>query len=170
MSLFSGKTSISFIDVPFNEKDQWKKYVLWDSENKSWETRRFSAFGISWDYQNKKWYDEDNETRMMNIVNKYKRIYLIVPFADKDFVKSNGGRWDPIKKQWHTIASNETLQIYMPEDYLYEAVKCDLNLDNVDIEKWNESKDEKPLDTKEAAVEEIFKIPSKKKSKTSLQL
>ena len=146
MNMFCGKTSVSFLDVPFDEKDQWKKYLMWDSEYKTWETRRFSAFGIKWDYKNKKWYDESEEAPI-ELVNKYKRIYLIVPFDDKDFVKTNGGRWDPIKKQWHTIASNEALQKYMPENYLYEAVKCNLHYDNFDIEKWNKPTDEEPLET-----------------------
>jgi hypothetical protein len=140
--MISGKTSISFLDVPFNEKDTVKKYLLWNSDDKTWETRKFSAFGIKWDYKNKKWYDESEEATI-ELVNKYKRIYLIVPFDDKDYVKTNGGRWDPIKKQWYAIASNEALKIYMPEDYLYEAVKGDLHYNDVDIESWNETTNEK---------------------------
>ena len=132
MNIFSANTSVNFLDIPFDMKDKFKRILLWDSENKSWKTRRFSALSIKWDNDNNKWYDETDE-KPIDIINQYRRIYLNVPFDDKDFVKTNGGRWDGNKKKWHTIASNEALQKYMPEDHLYNELKSYFYCDNIKI-------------------------------------
>jgi hypothetical protein len=48
---------------------------------------------------------------MKHLTEKYSdhRIYLNVPFDDKDDVKANGGRWDADKKKWYTYNYNEYL-------------------------------------------------------------
>lgn len=38
-----------------------------------------------------------------------KRVYLVVPFADKDAAKELGGRWDPAKKRWYCFEENSHL-------------------------------------------------------------
>ena len=135
MNIFSANTIVDFLDIPFDMKDKFKRILLWDSENKSWKTRRFSALSIKWDNYNNKWYDELDE-KPIDIINQYRRIYLNVPFDDKDFVKNNGGRWDAKKKKWHTIASNDELLCYMPDDYLYESLKLTFHFDEIDISEW----------------------------------
>ena len=78
MNIFSANTSVDFLDIPFEMKDTYKKYLLWDSDNKSWKTRRFSALGLKWSNTNKEWYDETEETPI-KVINQYRRIYLNVP-------------------------------------------------------------------------------------------
>jgi hypothetical protein len=137
ITLCSGNTTVDYLDIPFEMKDQYKRYLLWDSRIKSWETRRFSAFGIRWNNKKKEWYHDQDEAPT-EVINKYRRIYLDVPFDEKDFVKENGGRWDANKKKWHTIASNEALQKYMPENYLYEELKSYFHFDEKEISSWKE--------------------------------
>ena len=130
MEIFKCNTSVSYLDIPFDEKDQYKKKLIWDCDAKSWRTRKFSALTIKWSNKNKKWYDEIDEAPM-GVINTYKRIYLDVPFDDKDYVKKHGARWDNIKKKWYTIASNYLLEKYMPENYLYEACKSEFMFDEI---------------------------------------
>lgn len=40
----------------------------------------------------------------------YARIYLNVPFKEKDVAKANGARWDPKKKKWWTNALTPELE------------------------------------------------------------
>jgi ribonuclease HI len=42
------------------------------------------------------------------------RIYLNVPFDEKDVVKSNGGKWDPDKKKWWVGKMKPELEVYLP--------------------------------------------------------
>ena len=42
------------------------------------------------------------------------RIYLDVPFDEKDIVKSKGGKWDPAEKKWWVGEMKPELQIYLP--------------------------------------------------------
>ena len=39
----------------------------------------------------------------------YSRVYLNVPFRDKDFAKANGAKWDKERKKWFTAETNHTL-------------------------------------------------------------
>jgi ribonuclease HI len=41
------------------------------------------------------------------------KIYLSVPYAEKDVAKSLGARWCPSEKKWYTFAGNNHLQKYM---------------------------------------------------------
>ena len=137
MDLFKCNTSVSYLDIPFDEKDQYKKRLIWNCDSKCWRTRMFSALTIKWSNKNKKWYDEIDEAPM-GVINTYKRIYLDVPFDDKDYVKKHGARWDSNKKKWHTIASNYLLEKYMPENYLYEACKSEFMFDEILISQWKD--------------------------------
>jgi hypothetical protein len=128
--------TVDNLDVPFEKKDKVKRVLLWDSDAKSWKTRRFSVFGVKWDKTLNKWIHESEDGIPIKLINKYRRIYLDVPFDDKDFVKKNGGRWDAKKKKWHTIASNDELLCYMPDDYLYESLKSTFHFDEKDISEW----------------------------------
>ena len=83
------KVQYTYLQVPYNEKDLVKESCLWNKERKQWYTFDF----------------------MKHLTEKYdeNRIYLNVPFDDKDDVKANGGRWDSDKKQWFTYAFNTYL-------------------------------------------------------------
>jgi hypothetical protein len=41
------------------------------------------------------------------------RIYLNVPYEEKDRVKSLGARWDPAKKKWWVQDMKADLEIYV---------------------------------------------------------
>jgi hypothetical protein len=139
MEIFSANTSVNFIDIPFELKDQYKKGLIWDCDSKCWRTKRFSALGIKWSNKYNKWYsDDDDDYKPLDVINTYKRIYLDVPFDDKDYVKENGARWDNNKKKWYTIASNYLLEKYMPNNYLYDALKSDFFYDEIEITKWKD--------------------------------
>lgn len=43
----------------------------------------------------------------------YEKIYLDVPYAEKDFAKEHGARWDPKKKKWWTKEVNEHLENFL---------------------------------------------------------
>ena len=135
MDLFDLHCTVDYLDVPFEMKDTVKRILLWDNDKKFWKTKRFSISGVKWDKKSCRWIHEGDEGPF-ELINKYRRIYLDVPFDDRDFAKNNGGRWDPKKKKWHTIASNDDLVCYMPDDYLYESLKSTFHFDNIDISEW----------------------------------
>ena len=85
----NSKIKYTYLQVPYNEKDLVKESCLWNKERKQWYTFEF----------------------MKHLTEKYSehRIYLNVPYDDKDDVKANGGRWDADKKQWFTYAFNTYL-------------------------------------------------------------
>jgi hypothetical protein len=49
---------------------------------------------IMWTNTNSKWCKDCD-------IEYWNRIHLIVPFSDKDKIKSYGGRWDDLYKKWH---------------------------------------------------------------------
>jgi hypothetical protein len=42
----------------------------------------------------------------------YNRIYLNVPFAEKENAKTHGAKWDPKKKKWWVTDLKSELKIY----------------------------------------------------------
>ncbi|WP_412058719.1 DUF5710 domain-containing protein [Bartonella sp. DGB2] len=93
----------TYIHVPYTEKDEAKKLgALWDKEAKSWYVEAgadLSAF--------QKWIKPASEAVLMNTDLKNeqsvenKRIYLTVPYAEKDEVKKLGALWDRQEKSWY---------------------------------------------------------------------
>lgn len=45
----------------------------------------------------------------------FQRIYLKVPFAEKDKAKAAGARWDNISKRWYVSTTNSSAWKWMPE-------------------------------------------------------
>lgn len=45
---------------------------------------------------NKKWLDNVDLDSLL-----YGKVYLIIPFSDKDQIKSYGGIWDNTQKKWY---------------------------------------------------------------------
>jgi len=43
----------------------------------------------------------------------YTKIYLNVPYKDKDDAKKHGAKWDPKKKKWYTFKMLPELELYM---------------------------------------------------------
>ena len=42
------------------------------------------------------------------------RIYLNVPYEEKDVAKSRGAKWDPGEKKWWVQEMKPELEIYLP--------------------------------------------------------
>lgn len=88
--------------------------------------------GAKWDISCKKWYYEDNiadankkeileiETKSLNSApsdtggiddNIHKKIFVKIPFTNKDAVKKLGCRWEPEKKSWYYMSNLEKNKI-----------------------------------------------------------
>ena len=85
-----------YLKVPFADKDEVKQLgAKWDGDMKSWyipEGADESTFS--------KW---ETHTPSPNAP----KIYISVPFADKDAVKQLGARWDGDKKSWYYTADKD---------------------------------------------------------------
>jgi hypothetical protein len=82
-----------FIEIPFDLKHIAK------------------ANNCLWDMDAKKWYTLDADN---TLINDYKPVILNhFNFDKKDFIKSNGGKYDSAHKQWSTYKSNEKLRQFM---------------------------------------------------------
>lgn len=44
--------------------------------------------------------------RRYNIVPMHVRVYLFIPYSDKEYAKTLGCRWDPERKNWYCIDSD----------------------------------------------------------------
>ena len=108
-----------YINIGFDYKDSVKK------------------LGAKWDMSCKKWYYEDNisETNKKAIeeivkvsesdtsneekiasdtgvdIEIHKKIYVKIPFKNKDAVKKHGCRWEPEKKSWYYMSNLEKHKI-----------------------------------------------------------
>jgi len=55
---------------------------------------------------------EEEAEEFMNTPVK-ERIYLNVPYEEKDCIKSMGAKWDPAKKKWWVQDMKPELEIYV---------------------------------------------------------
>lgn len=53
-----------------------------------------------------------------NSADKPKRVYLAVPFSDKDVAKEHGAKWDRLRKSWYVLEGTnmEPLKKWLPEN------------------------------------------------------
>jgi len=58
-----------------------------------------------------------NQAIGVNTDNKISKIYLKVPYAKKDQIKSIGGKWDPRKKKWYMMSN-----IYQQKSDLVDSI------------------------------------------------
>jgi ribonuclease HI len=111
-SVIKNETNKHYISINYNNKEAVK------------------SLGAKWDIKRKKWYYENNiseenieaikliELSSIDEVDKIpnpdfsncdddsvKKIYLKIPFKNKDNVKKNGGRWDPDMKSWYYLSN-----------------------------------------------------------------
>lgn len=91
----------NYIKVPFADKDKVKQLNgRWDNDVKSWyvpEGEDLSNFS-QWETHDPSIKSESNGTR----------VYLNVPFSEKDEVKNAKGRWDNDKKQWYYLSDQDS--------------------------------------------------------------
>lgn len=83
-----------YLNVPYEDKDKVKSLgAWWDQNLKSWfvpkgkDTTPFQQWIID------------------GVPKKPKKIFLNVPYDDKDEAKSAGARWDPEKKSWYCLST-----------------------------------------------------------------
>lgn len=93
----------NYIKVPFADKDKVKAVNgRWDNDMKSWyipEGEDESKFS-NWEK-----HDPSIKTESLSTGTK---IYLNVPFSEKDEVKNAKGRWDNDKKQWYYLSDQDS--------------------------------------------------------------
>ena len=87
----------TYLDVPFDDKDAVK------------------ALGARFDGNKKAWYVPSGKDTAPfaqwingNGTKSVKKVYLKVPFGDKDQVKALGARWDGDKKSWYIMSNTDT--------------------------------------------------------------
>ena len=57
---------------------------------------------------NKKWHDNLDINSLL-----YGKVYLKIPFSDKDLIKSYGGIWDNTKKMWYISKNNKNIEFIL---------------------------------------------------------
>lgn len=93
----------TYLNVPFEDKDTVKALGAWfDVTKKAWYVPKngdVSKF--------QKWLPNGKITKTMATL---KKIWLKVPYDNKDEVKSLGARWDNDKKQWYALSTNPNIE------------------------------------------------------------
>lgn len=81
-----------YLDIPYALKDLAKTHKCqWDTVEKKWFTYDVKHF----------------------LLDEYELVDLSkFSFDDKEYIKSNGGRYNPSSKTWYTHASNKQLEKY----------------------------------------------------------
>lgn len=90
-----------YIKVPFNEKEDVKKLLgRWDNDMKSWY--------IPDDQDESKFSKWERHDPSVKVESNATRIYLNVPFAEKDEARKATARWDGDKKQWYYLSDQDS--------------------------------------------------------------
>lgn len=103
---FLKKDDKIYLKIPFEEKDKYKK-----------------QYNLKWDVEKKLWYLNGIYNRvplgLQNMVcrsTSNEKIYLNIPYKDKDDAKLYGARWDDVSKKWYCTGKvPEELFIYFNE-------------------------------------------------------
>jgi ribonuclease HI len=110
-SMYSNK---NYINIAYMYKDVIKKLgAKWDINKKKWyyddnisEDNIKSIKEIEILSETKKVNDESSEgNEEKNNSENNSKIYIKIPFKNKDSVKKLGGRWDPEKKSWYYLST-----------------------------------------------------------------
>lgn len=100
------RSKLTYLNVPFAEKDYAKaRGARWDPAKRKWYVRGDPHEALTKYIQPDL---VDPETGMSKEDEKVasgalKQVYLKVPFAEKDYAKGFGARWDPEKKSWYVL-------------------------------------------------------------------
>ena len=104
----------NYINIAYTYKDVIKKLgAKWDINKKKWyyddnisEDNIKSIKEIEILSETKKVNDESSEgNEEKNNSENSSKIYIKIPFKNKDSVKKLGGRWDPEKKSWYYLST-----------------------------------------------------------------
>lgn len=109
-----------YLDVPYHEKNEVKGLgAKWDKKEKAWYIMS-DQNNVSFN----KWIASDNKPEATSTINpepsqaSSQKVYLTVPFADKESVKALGAKWDRKEKAWYIAAdtSQEPFSKWLPGD------------------------------------------------------
>ena len=93
----------TYLDVPWDDKDEVKKLGAWfDMQKKAWYVPKNADIS-----KFEKWLPGGKVTKT---VKSAKKIYLDVPFDDKETAKGLGARWDNDKKKWYALSNNPNIE------------------------------------------------------------
>ncbi len=88
-----------YIQVPFSEKDEAKQLgAKWDRQQQSWYVPKGQATEpfIKWASGN----SVSQNTGLSNKVSHHERVYLAVPYTERQEAKQLGAQWDKAAKSW----------------------------------------------------------------------
>lgn len=101
---FTPPTDSIYLNVPYSEKDAVKAYgAKWDSESKKWWVQ---PDNIHLEIILGKWGIKKQETTNSVVSSK---IYINVPFSEKENAKSHGAKWDSESKKWWVPSNIENI-------------------------------------------------------------
>lgn len=117
----------TLIDVPFREKDEAKALgARWDRQEKSWyvpggvDLAQFSK----WTAGSESREVQEQGQQAAQAVSQVKaggdqeRVYLAVPYGEREVAKAAGAKWDRVAKSWYAgeNADMEKLERWKPEN------------------------------------------------------
>ncbi len=101
---------ISYINIPYAEKDEAKALgAKWDRKEQSW----FIPNGVDAD-KFSKWQGDGASTAQQSKAEKQEvadksdeRVYLAVPYTERNEAKAEGAKWDKVAKSWFVKAEDD---------------------------------------------------------------
>ena len=101
-----GKSDRVYLNIPYKEKQSAKsKGARWDPEMKSWYVARDSRKNFS-EYKQKQVQQKTKQEKIAQAQQKHPgRVYINVPFTQKQDAKKDGAKWDPSIKSWYVTQS-----------------------------------------------------------------
>ncbi len=112
-----GQEQRVMLSVPFREKDQAKALgAKWDRPAQSW----YVPPGVD-PSPFQKWREKpasEAVERSTPVTQGVGRVYLAVPYGERDVAKASGAAWDKVAKSWYAgpKADMENLQRWMPDN------------------------------------------------------
>ena len=100
------KSDRVYLNIPFKNKDDAKKRgAKWDGDKKSWYVSRDARKDFP-QYQQKQVHQKTKQEKIAQEQKKHPgRVYINVPFKQKQKAKEDGAKWDPSIKSWYVTQS-----------------------------------------------------------------
>ena len=110
-----------YFSVPYKERNQVKELgARWDRTQKSW----YIPEGVVAKEKFSRWIANDNEkeAKMALPTQETTRLYLYVPYREKEEAKKAGARWDVREKSWYIEGDvdKSKLSRWLPENHRLE--------------------------------------------------
>ena len=100
------KSDRVYLNIPFkNKEDAKKRGAKWDADKKSWYVSRDARKDFP-QYQQKQVQQKTKQEKIAQEQKKHPgRVYINVPFKQKQKAKEDGAKWDPSIKSWYVTQS-----------------------------------------------------------------